>query len=142
MCDTPRNTLEYGDAQEFLEQVEDFLYPVDVERVHCQLGLCSVCADPSPFQCRYTENQVIIQSMDNDSIADARLVCASNNTCGIEPVGGEGGIIETPIRDDAAAQDVVGRRVDRDDQIQRLSDWRIVFIISALCATIYLFSLE
>jgi hypothetical protein len=140
MCDTPRNTLEYGDAQEFLEQTFDFLYPVDVERVQCQLGLCPACPNANAFKCRYTENTVVLTSMDADAIANARLICASNNTCGIEPVGGEGGIIETPIRDDASAMNVVNRRAGRDTHIQNLANLRLLLILAAVLTACYLLS--
>lgn len=137
MCE--HDILENGEAQEFLDKTFDFLYPVSADEVPCKMGMCANSMNecqPSLFQCRVTENQVTISGMGDADIEKARLECAARNTCGIEPVGGEGGIIETPIRDDALAQDIYDRRAERHNKIDQLQVIRITLIAAAVIVCI------
>ena len=139
MCELQRNTADFAAAEEFLAQTEDFLVPVDTNKVFCQLGICPNTHRkcwPRLWKCKYSENMVHIAGMSRAAVDDARRQCRANNTCGIEPVGGEGGIIETPQRDDFLPQDIFNRQKERDQDVGYLRKYRILLVlvlIAVLC---------
>ena len=141
MCEVQRNTMEYGLAEEFLAEVDDFLVPIHADKVFCQLGICPNTDHdcwPELWQCKYSENMVRISGLEDDGIRAARLECMANNTCNIEPVGGEGGLIETPQRDDFLPQDIVNRECGRDARVESLKQLRLVLIVNCAIVIILL----
>ena len=136
-CGISRDTLEYAQAQEFLAATEDFLYPISAEKVHCHLGQCSnEACFARPFRCRYTENVVVMQGMSPGDIERARGLCASNNTCHVEPIGGEGGLVETPIRDDPVAQHIHTATPLHNKTVNNLRYYRKVFCIVTIASLV------
>lgn len=115
-------------ASDFNAATFDFLYPVHVNKLMCHMGLCKQCS-PQLFSCRYTENLINVTGMSDDDITKARTKCSSRNTCDTEPVGGEGGLVETPIRDDALSQNIFHRNNGLLHRMRWLKITRNVIII-------------
>lgn len=122
-------------SEDFNTATFDFLYPAPINELRCRMGLAPNC-DPQPFQCRYTANQVLIHGTSESDIRQAKKECAGRGTCHIEPVGGEGGLIETPIRDAVLAQDVYGRNSNRKRHTFMLQALRIT-IVSVIIMLLY-----
>jgi len=138
MCQAQLDIIESGEADSFMDDTFDFLYPIPKNQLACRMGLCSNTMTgcfPSYFQCRNTENLISINGMSITDINKARQECQARNTCNIEPVGGEGGLIETPIRDDHLAQNIFERDDYRRSKIRDLQLLRIALIGTAVVLT-------
>lgn len=129
MCNRPLDIHDKAEAQAFEDATFDFLYPASIDTLHCRVGLCEgIGCSPSLFKCRYSENLVRISGLTAEDVQRARVQCAARNTCDIEPVGGEGGLIETPIRDDPLPQNIVERKSMRAAQLDRLQNVRLILV--------------
>ena len=95
--------FQENEEQEFQAKTSDFLYETDSP--YCQMGLCGQCL-PKPFQCKFSSYTVNMSGMSDDDISRAREMCRLRGTCDVEATGGEGGLIQHPIRDDVVGQAV------------------------------------
>lgn len=120
---------EQMQTQEFKERTADFLYPASDTR--CRLGLCRNCK-PDNFKCKYSPYYVTISGMSESDIDEARYQCSGRSTLHVEPVGGEGGLIETPISNDPLPANLVQRIAHRNMDLS-------ILIVVLLIGTYLLF---
>ena len=105
------------DKDDFVEATSDFLEPMSESDIACAMNVCEdngslpqTTCTPKPFKCKFGPNFVMFTAFDEDEIAQKRKECAACDDINVEPVGGQGGWIRTPIRDDVEAADVFVRK--------------------------------
>ena len=115
-----------AEAHDFHNATFDFLLPAQTHHVHCRTGArgCS----PSLFKCRHTEHLVEIDGMSQDHIDEARHQCNARNTC-IDPIGGEGSLVETPIPDDPIPANLIERPQLRETRLANLQLGRWIAVV-------------
>ncbi len=92
--------------QQFRDATADFLDPVSDADYACNFNLCDPVRDCTPvqFKCSFGPESVTVTGTHHQDIQTARMQCAGSEDVDVEPVGGQGGMIVTPIRDDAMAE--------------------------------------
>lgn len=110
-----------ADKVEFQDATVDFIEPMADDDLDCAMNICGFAENvgwyvpqdtctPKSFKCKFGTNFVDFTNFTDSEIAQKRKECAACDDINIEPVGGQGGIIRTPIRDDIEATDVFVRK--------------------------------
>lgn len=102
-----------SERDDFVEATSDFLEVMADADLNCAMKVCGAdlggCT-PKTFKCKFGTNFVEFSDFSTSEIAQKRKECIACDDINIEPVGGQGGIIRTPIRDDVEATDIFMRK--------------------------------
>ena len=113
---TCENPLQSAEIQNFVEEVSDFLHPMNDADLACALGLCGHDAcPPKVWKCRVGPHYVALRTTDGPAVKEARENCMAGDDTFLE-FGGQGQNIVVPIRDDFLPHDLVARRSERAAQ--------------------------
>lgn len=133
--DTSSNTFwaDQLTLENFRDQTSDFLEDMSDEQLRCNLGLgmdqpCS----PTTFKCTFGPNSIEFPAASETWLEDMRSACSCGDDLNTEPVGGQGGIIQTPIRDDILASDMYHRKRHMKKQLKLMRIALVGLVLIAL----------
>ena len=109
-CEFP---LKNPRIRKFMDNVSDFLEPISEQDLACSLQLCTgvqKCGHHQKvFKCKKGDNHVLLDSVDDTAIENARMQCMAGSDLYVEPVGGAGHMIVNPTPDTQLAADLFVR---------------------------------
>ncbi len=79
------------------------------------------------WKCKRSVDFVQLGGFGQDAVDDAKSQCLANDDTNAEPVGGQGGIVRTPIRDDFLPSQLFDARQERS--LQREHDASIINLL-------------
>lgn len=131
------NCVSAEELQKFRESTADFLEPLSDADMACNFNLCGHSGGclPVQFKCSFGPENVTLLGTKNSDIRKARMQCAGSDDIDVEPVGGQGGMVVTPIRDDVRAEFTFHQKNNRRQNKKELQILLFVMIVVAIYLT-------